>query len=45
MDFILHDYPAGIEVAQQLGLLPEEYKLICDYLGREPNYTELSVIS
>lgn len=45
MDFILHDYPAGIEVAQQLGLLPEEYKLICDYLGREPNYTELSVYS
>lgn len=45
MDSKTHDFPAGLEAAQQLGLLPEEYDKICEYLGREPNFTELSVYS
>lgn len=36
---------AGLEVAKQLGLLPEEYDQIRQYLGREPNFTELSIYS
>ncbi len=35
----------SLEVAVELGLLPEEYLKICQYLGRNPNYTELSVYS
>ncbi len=34
-----------LEQAQQLGLLAEEYNQICDILGREPNFTELSIFS
>ena len=31
---------------QELGILPEEYDKIVEYLdGREPNYTELSIYS
>lgn len=36
---------AGPEVAKTLGLLPEEYDKIVEILGREPNFTELSVYS
>lgn len=36
---------ATVEQAKQLGLLEEEYLKICDILGREPNFTELSVYS
>ncbi len=32
-------------MAKQLGLSPGEYEAICDYLGREPNFTELSIYS
>jgi len=32
-------------VAEQLGLLPEEYEQIIKVLGRRPNYTELSMFS
>ena len=35
----------GVETAQKLGLLPEEYDKICNILGRKPNFTELSVYS
>ncbi len=34
-----------VEIAQELGLLPEEFDKIKDYLGRTPNYTELSMYS
>lgn len=34
-----------LEAAQKLGLLPEEYDKIVDYLGRTPNFTELSIYS
>ena len=33
------------ETAQKLGLLPEEYDRIKAILGREPNFTELSIFS
>ncbi len=33
------------ETAEKLGLLPEEYDKIVDYLGRTPNFTELSIYS
>ncbi|HAE35204.1 MAG TPA: phosphoribosylformylglycinamidine synthase subunit PurL, partial [Bacteroidetes bacterium] len=35
----------GVETAKELGLLAEEYEQICDILGREPNFTELSIFS
>ncbi|MCH8902655.1 MAG: phosphoribosylformylglycinamidine synthase subunit PurL [Bacteroidetes bacterium] len=35
----------GLEAAEKLGLSPEEYGKIKEYLGREPNYTELSIFS
>ena len=34
-----------LEAAEKLGLLPEEYDQIVDYLGRTPNFTELSIYS
>ncbi|MEO6189820.1 MAG: phosphoribosylformylglycinamidine synthase subunit PurL [Saprospiraceae bacterium] len=35
----------GIETAKKLGLLETEYSKICEILGREPNFTELSIYS
>ncbi len=35
----------NLETAQKLGLLPEEYEHIKGILGREPNFTELSIYS
>ena len=32
-----------LETAQKLGLLPEEYDKIVEILGRQPNFTELSI--
>ena len=37
--------PATIDQAKQLGLLEEEYHKICEILGRQPNFTEVSVFS
>lgn len=34
-----------LEQAKQLGLLEEEFHHICEILGRNPNFTELSVFS
>ncbi len=34
-----------LDQAKQLGLLEEEYKQICVILGREPNFTEISIFS
>ncbi len=34
-----------LEIAQQLGLLEEEYHKILEIMGREPNFTELSIYS
>ncbi len=35
----------NVQTAIQLGLLAEEYDQICSILGREPNFTELSIYS
>jgi phosphoribosylformylglycinamidine synthase len=45
MEYQATHHLAGREIAEQLGLLPEEYEKICVYLQREPNYTELSIYS
>ena len=37
--------PAGVETAKKLGLLPEEFDQIRTILGRDPNFTELSIYS
>ena len=34
-----------VKTAEQLGLLPEEFEKIKEYLGRTPNFTELSIYS
>jgi phosphoribosylformylglycinamidine synthase II len=34
-----------LDTAKSLGLLPEEFELIKKFLGREPNFTELSIFS
>jgi phosphoribosylformylglycinamidine synthase subunit PurL len=36
---------AGVDEAVKLGLLPEEFEKIKSILGREPNFTEVSVFS
>jgi phosphoribosylformylglycinamidine synthase subunit PurL len=36
---------SSVATAQQLGLLAEEYDKICQILGRDPNFTELSIFS
>lgn len=45
MEHTIHDFRPGLEAALQLGLLPDEFEKICEYLGREPNFTELSIYS
>lgn len=35
----------SVETAKELGLLPEEYEKIKEILGRNPNFTEISVYS
>ncbi len=37
--------PASVDTARKLGLLPEEYDKIQEILGRQPNFTELSIYS
>lgn len=39
------EIPVTPEVVAELGLLPEEFERIVEYLGRTPNYTELSIYS
>ena len=34
-----------VESAKELGLLPEEFEKIKEFLGRTPNFTELSIYS
>ncbi len=45
MDNSIYNQPASLDVAEELGLLPEEYEQIKKYLGRTPNFTELSIYS
>ncbi|NQX92305.1 MAG: phosphoribosylformylglycinamidine synthase subunit PurL, partial [Flavobacteriales bacterium] len=37
--------PATLDQAQEMGLLPEEFDLIKDILGRVPNFTEMCIYS
>ena len=37
--------PVSLKIAQSLGLLPDEFDKIVSILGREPNFTELSIFS
>jgi phosphoribosylformylglycinamidine synthase len=39
------DIQTTVEVAKNLGLLPDEFDRICNILGRTPNFTELSIFS
>ncbi len=39
------DNQTNVEIAKNLGLLPEEFDRICTILGRTPNFTELSIFS
>ncbi len=41
----LNYQPVNLDVASQLGLLPQEFQMIRDILGREPNFTELSAFA
>ncbi|MBL7791899.1 MAG: hypothetical protein JNK77_06240, partial [Saprospiraceae bacterium] len=34
-----------VEIAQQLGLTPDEFQRIQQIMGRVPNFTELSIFS
>lgn len=45
MDLSQHLQPTTIETAEKLGILPEEFDKIIQFLGRIPNYTELSAYS
>ena len=36
---------SGVETAEKLGLLKSEYQKIVEVMGREPNFTELSIFS
>jgi phosphoribosylformylglycinamidine synthase len=39
------DNQSNVEIAKNLGLLPEEFDRICEIMGRTPNFTELSIFS
>ncbi|OFY33791.1 MAG: phosphoribosylformylglycinamidine synthase II [Bacteroidetes bacterium GWF2_38_335] len=39
------DIKVTVDTAKGLGLLPEEFQMIKDILGRTPNFTELSIYS
>jgi phosphoribosylformylglycinamidine synthase II len=45
MEAKLSETGTDVEVAQKLGLLPEEFEKITQILGRVPNFTELSIFS
>ncbi len=45
MDHSIDTQKATLEMAEKLGLLPEEFEKIKEYLGRTPNFTELSIYS
>jgi len=45
MSEVLEQQHVSEETAKQLGLLPEEFERIKNILGRNPNFTELSIFS
>ncbi|HBS87878.1 MAG TPA: phosphoribosylformylglycinamidine synthase subunit PurL [Bacteroidales bacterium] len=45
MEMSKSDIKVTVDTAKGLGLLPEEFQMIKDILGRTPNFTELSIYS
>lgn len=45
MSQVAEENKVTVETAKKLGLLPEEYEKIKQILGRNPNFTELSIFS
>ncbi len=45
MEAAIKEPEVNVELAGQLGILPEEFDRISELLGRTPNYTELSMFS
>ncbi len=45
MEMTTSEQMVTVDTAQELGLLPEEYEQIKSILGRNPNFTELSIYS
>jgi phosphoribosylformylglycinamidine synthase len=45
LHFLINIMQVSVETAKELGILPEEFEKIKEYLGRVPNFTELSVYS
>lgn len=43
MNALIKEPEVNAEIAKELGLLPEEYDLIKTILGRNPNFTEISI--
>src|SRR5574344_1661094 len=39
----MNNQTVTVDTAKEVGLLPEEFKQICDILGRTPNFTELNI--
>ncbi|CAM3463143.1 phosphoribosylformylglycinamidine synthase subunit PurL [Marinicrinis lubricantis] len=36
---------ADLQIYKEMGVTDSEYKLICEFMGRKPNYTEIGVFS
>ena len=41
----INDTPITDELVAEHGLTPDEFQMVCDHMGRVPNYTELGVFS
>ncbi|MGC6534533.1 MAG: phosphoribosylformylglycinamidine synthase subunit PurL [Parvibaculales bacterium] len=41
----INDTEITDEIVAEHGLTPDEYQMVCDHMGRAPNYTELGVFS
>ena len=44
-DTHINDTEITDEIVAEHGLTPDEYQMVCDHMGRTPNYTELGVFS
>ena len=44
-DTHINDTEITDEIVAEHGLTPDEYQMVCDHMGRAPNYTELGVFS
>ena len=44
-DAHINDTEITDDIVAEHGLTPDEYQMVCDHMGRTPNYTELGVFS